>query len=70
VFQIELQKVLRMHDAVIQKANASIAAYYNRYNVESRYIRKRFGEGVLGGEVSFTSSPPNGTTFRLKVPRA
>ncbi len=33
------------------------------------YIMKLFGETVLGGTVSFTSSPEDGTTFRFILPR-
>lgn len=32
------------------------------------YAMKRFGEQMLGGDVSFTSSESGGTTFRFRIP--
>jgi signal transduction histidine kinase len=34
------------------------------------YGMKLFGERILGGEVSFTSAPPEGTVFTFRLPIA
>jgi hypothetical protein len=68
--------LFRVHNDQVMTEDVQLQVFQRSFSTKGQagrgvgsYSMKLFGERYLGGRVSFTSAPPDGTTFSLLLPK-